>query len=317
MTLICYQSLNSNSSKDHGLKATTTQKYTSDTHNNFFNSQTSSLYLEYPKQEKMSIEPTEGPANLIGMAPYDSMSKGSHDGIEMLSLVTGKALQFHEMASRIPNTFGIANGARPDVMVFGEVDSSHSDWYSLQYYAGKRIDQNRTYDKTCQAFSVHSENTGTKVIGWGIGWIAIEVVNLVAVFVHVPNKIAKDKYLTTEFYKQIFQEIKYFDVMLGDTNQPSTEDYTVDCINNATWGNDYKYISNDKILFTLDTYKKPYSGTNSNSKEMYDIAIYNDFTLKNKYIRLEYVSQLTTDTKSGSSKAVAMTDHMGMIVYIA
>jgi hypothetical protein len=315
MPLICYQSLNSSAAKDHGLKATTTQNFTSQTHNNIFSSSTFPSYLQYPKPEKMQIEPVEGPANLLAMAPLNSMSKGSHTGPEMLDLVTGKALQFSVMASRIPNIGGMANGARPDVMVFGEIDSSHPDWSSLNDFMGKRIDQNFLYGKTCQAFSVHSENSGTKVIGIGTGWIAVEVVSLVVVFVHVPNNIAKNGGETADFYKKIFNAIPNVDIILGDTNQPSTKNYTVDCVNKGRGLNIYNYISNGPVIYPSDSFNKGYLGTNSNSKEMYDVAVYN--TARINHIKIEYVSQLMTDTNSfGGGQAVAISDHMGMIVYV-
>jgi hypothetical protein len=329
--LIGYQSLNSSSALDHRAESTTDQRFANLTHRNTVNSASATtgavamdFVMEFPNGDNTDIV-YEGPPALIKTASADAVAKGKHTGADFVENVTAKGVQFKQMAARIPNSKGVGNGGMLDLMVFGEVDITHPDWQSIHKLFGQPLGSPDQRIRTCQTFSVLCRSQSIKLLEEAIGWVAIEVASRIIVFVHVPNSIAKDTRLVKVFYKTIFDKVGPPHLVMGDTNQRTVE-VTQECLNASYPSADYATISPGKTIRANDVYNREFEGTNSTGKIMYDVAVYS----KKHFLtapKLEYVSQFGVDkskkvTRQHPGKytyvdheAVALTDHMGMIVY--
>src|SRR5690606_21935135 len=87
--VLAYQSLNSNSSSSHGVKASNSQPFTRMAHNHSAQS-AQPWKLDYPIAESATPNvPIHGPAQLLPTAPMDYMDKGQHSDTEFLTMVEG------------------------------------------------------------------------------------------------------------------------------------------------------------------------------------------------------------------------------------
>jgi len=328
--VIAYQSLNSNTSSEHDLAASTAQKFQRAAHRTL-----ADLYpdgsgaLKYPTDEQFdSHDALQGPAELVGVADKDYLKgknerkrkrSDSDDGealryeaaqTEMLSMVEGKARQIHQMAHR-------AMSKRCDLIVFGELDSSHADWASVTNAAGASVHVSKK-SKACHCFSVHGPTSTTTPICEGEGWVAAKCSGVLAVFVHVPNNIAGVKGAATKFYKDIKNTLLttsgggIVDVFIGDTNQPR-ETFSPEVI---TSGMDQTFRdahSTGSAINPADTWAQggvDHRGTNSANSKKFDVAVYNTSTVTK--IEVKYFSQFSFT----SDQAAAYTDHMGVLVKV-
>ena len=328
--VIAYQSLNSNTSSEHDLAASTAQKFQRAAHKTL-----ASLYpagsgaLKYPTDPRFAPhEALQGPAELVNVADKDYLDgknerkrkrADSDDGealryesaqTEMLSMVESKAQQVHQMAYR-------AMSKRCDLIVFGELDSSHSDWASVSKSAGASVHVSKR-SKACHCFSVHGPTSTTTAICEGEGWLAARCSGVLAVFVHVPNNIAGVKGTAVKFYKDIKNTLLntsgggIVDVFIGDTNQPR-ESFSPEVI---TSGMDQTFRdahSAGSAIKPADTWAKGgvnHKGTNSANSKKFDVAVYNTSTVTK--IDVKYFSQFSFT----SDQAAAYTDHMGVLVKV-
>lgn len=328
--VIAYQSLNSNTSSEHGLAASTAQKFQRAAHKTL-----AELYpdgsgaLKYPTNPQIDSElALQGPAELVSVADKNYLDgknerkrkrSDSDDGekirleaaqTEMLSMVEGKARQIHQMAHR-------AMAKQCDLIVFGELDSSHPDWASISKAAGDNIHVSKR-KKACHNFSIHGPTSTAKPIAEGEGWCAARCSGILAVFVHVPNNIAGVKAGATKFYKDIKNTLLttsgggIVDVFIGDTNQPRAS-FSPEVIST---GMDQTYRdahSSGSSINPTDTWSKSgvtHKGTNSANSKKFDVAVYNTSTVRN--IEVKYFSQFSFTT----DQAAAYTDHMGVLVKV-
>jgi len=305
--VIAYQSLNSNSSSNHGVKASNSQQFTRDAHNHSAqSSERWALQLPTSSSDAPNVG-IHGPAELLRTAESGFMDKGQHSDADFLSMVEGKALQIHQNAIR-------AFPKACDLLVFGELDSNNPEWSGLSKKAGALLESS-TPNKACNCFSVHSPGSGafTDKIAEGTGWIAVKCSNVIAVFVHVPNSIATNEAATTLFYKNINNEVLgagkgAIDIVMGDTNQPN-DTFTQRVVSTAL-GASFSDAYPGKTIAPADSYQKEFSGTNAKGTKKYDVAVYNTKSIKK--INVIYLSQFAS---TGTSVA-AVTDHMGIAVYL-
>lgn len=330
--VIAYQSLNSNSASEHGLAASTSQAHLRQAQRTL-----AALYpeksgaLKYPTNT--DIEPhvaLQGPAQLVPVADAafmdvnkpskkrkrdaadDETDKGFQEAkSRTLSMVEGKALQIYQQAYRDVH-------AQCDLIVFGELDSTHPDWGSITATAGKRV-KSSIRTKACNCFSLHSSGSDShvKFIAEGEGWCAAKCKGVIVVFVHVPNSLATKRDQAITFYKKIKNAVLQaphggvIDLVMGDTNQ-SSESFSPDVISK---GLDLTFLdghTSGHILPTDTWAKKPvlHSGTNSVNSKKFDVAVYNSATVKS--IKVKYFTQLSFASK----QAAAYTDHMGILVKV-
>lgn len=327
--VMAYQSLNSNSSTEHDLAASTRQAFQKAAQHTL-----APMYprgtgvLRYPFNPQ--LDPAiilEGPAELVPVGdknylddkkPNKKRKRGEAETTEnkefnaakseMLSMVEGKARQLYQFAYR-------EVGATIDVMVFGEMDSTHADWKSITSEAGKKVHVS-VRPKACNCFSIHGPSGTTQSIAEGEGWCAVRCKGVLAVFVHVPNSLAANIDAATTFYKNIKNTLLntanggVVDVVIGDTNQPRAT-FSPEVI---TSGMDQTFVDAHSGAISLsDTWaEKPvvHKGTNSANSKKFDVAVYNTGTVKK--IEVKYISQFAFAAKS----AVAYTDHMGVLVKV-
>ncbi|RDH80692.1 MAG: hypothetical protein DIZ80_16835 [endosymbiont of Galathealinum brachiosum] len=326
--VIAYQSLNSNTSSEHNLAASTAQKFQRAAHKTL-----AGLYpagsgaLKYPTDPRVKSNlALQGPAQLIPAADKSYLDgknetkkkrSDSDDSeklklqaaqTEMLSMVEGKARQIHQIAYR-------AMAKQCDLIVFGEMDSSHADWATVAGAAGDSIHVSK-HQKACHCFSVHGPTNTTIPISEGDGWCAARCSGVLAVFVHVPNNVAGKKSAASRFYKDIKNTLLntsgggVVDVFIGDTNQPR-DTFSPEVI---TSGMDQTYRDAHSASSTInpaDTWARDgvnHKGTNSANSKKFDVAVYNISTIRK--IEVKYFSQFSFTT----DQAAAYTDHMGVMV---
>jgi len=310
MPVIAYQSLNSNSSTTHSTTASNSQYFTRMTHNKYAQNQVPS-FLSHPIAQDNTIAPdvaVYGPANLISPAPTGFMGKGNHSDNQFQSMVMDKSRQTHQVLIRELGTC--------DLLVYGELDGSTSDWQSMSQSTGSWIGGS-SMSKACNCFSAYANNNNivTK-LAEGEGWIAFECEKVVIVFVHVPNSIAKSQTGAQGFYKVIAQKLfqlnKQLDVIMGDTNQPS-ENFTAVAIGSAL-SPYFTYATPTGTISPVDLFNVQMSGTNSTASKKYDIAAYNTQTVN--VAKAIYLSQCTPTSHQNNNFSAAVTDHMGIGVKV-
>lgn len=309
--VIAYQSLNSNSSADHSIGAANSQLFTRQTQNFYAKTTTKPTVLSYPTLSTSvpgysPTTPVEGPAELINIAPQGAMNKGEHSDTEFAALIGGKMAQLHQGVYR-------AFGQACDLLTIGELDSSHSQWSSLQQTVGSFL-YSTDQSKACNCFSVHGNSHISEVIAESksAGWIAVKCGTVVTVFVHVPNSIAKKAGDSQNFYSKMRDRVAKkghsIDLIMGDTNQGSDK-FTPNVVS-AALGGSFKDAHASSSISPSDFYGKTVSGTNSNATKKYDVVVYNTATIKS--IEVQYISQFSP---SGHN-AYAVTDHMGVVVKV-
>lgn len=307
MPTIVYQSLNSNSSKKHGVKASKSQPFTKMAHEHSLLGKRKHWGLDYPTAPDVKPQvPVQGPPNLVRTASLGF--KGLNFGDDIFSAMIGEKMrQTHQIALR--------NGTACDVMVLGELDGSHADWSNLADDAGTRLDSSTYSGKACQCFTVYSSNSTVKVLADGPGWLAVRCITVLVVFVHVPNAIAKNKVRLAAYYKDIANTLHkkhgggIIDVIMGDTNQshPGVSPEVV----SAGTKMKFKNAHVEKTISPSDTFNQSYKGTNAKGTHKYDVAVYNTLTISSPPT-IRYVSQFSP---SGTGM-MAVTDHMGMILQV-
>ncbi|GAB2899388.1 hypothetical protein ACCI51_16090 [Microbulbifer echini] len=310
MPTFAYQSINSSASTNHGVGASNSQHFTRVTHNHQAANQ-DSWHLVMPTADSVEPHvPIYGPAQLVAQAPRGHMARGQHSNSQFLSMIEGKARQTHQHLYR---SFG-----KPcDLLVYGEMNGSNSEWSTMQQHAGGLVGA-RSTGMACNSFSVHAANTlQHQILNSGMGWIAIKTGNVNAVFVHVPNRIARNEGEATLFYQNINNFLLQqghggIDLVMGDTNQGSTR-FTPTVLSQAT-GNDFLDAHSGNEVTPSDAYQRSFSGTNSTASKKYDVAVYNTATIKT--INVDYISQSTAVSVNGTNMAAAVTDHMGIFIDI-
>ncbi|MCO1333849.1 hypothetical protein MO867_05800 [Microbulbifer sp. OS29] len=236
------------------------------------------------------------------------MAKNQHGNNQFLSMIEGKARQTHQHLYR-------SLGQTCDLLVYGEMDGLNQEWSSMQQHAGGLVGSSST-GKACNSFSLHAANTTQhQVIGSNMGWVAVRTGNVNAVFVHVPNSIAKKENEAIAFYRSINNQLIQsgngpIDLVMGDTNQ-SSPSFTPSVLSNAT-GSTFSDAHTGTSINPSDSYQRSFSGTNSTASKKYDMAAYNTGTIS--VIKVDYLSQSTPVSVNGTSMAAAITDHMGIFI---
>lgn len=296
MPIIAYQSFNANSSSNHGLAATSLQRFTQDTNQRVTQEGHQALVLPTVPTEGGITAPVYGPAHL---RPIESLGP-----LQPVSV-------FGAQIALLWQNFYRAFGLMPDIMVCGEMDMSHPDFTRLVIDERVRI-ENFPSAKACQSFTAISQSPlGAKAVMNGEGFVVYLISGLVVVFVHVPNRIARDFDLTKKFYWDIAQAIKshggIIHLVIGDTNQ-SSFGFTAEVLNATFETRAYKNASDSAQLSKIDNYNVIEHGSNSSGSKMYDVCVF-----RTDLVRLEsgpvYLSQ--------SSGAVTVTDHCGLGVHVA
>jgi hypothetical protein len=254
-------------------------------------------------------EPVYGPAHLVSSAQKGFMNKGQHSDSSFLSMVEGKARQSHQNLIRALGPC--------DVMVFGELDASNNQWSSMQQNAGQLF-ATSSMNKTCNCFSVHAAPNAIQMpVQEGTGWVAIKSGNVTAVFVHVPNAIAKNESQVADFYKEINNKLLHagmgqIDLIMGDTNQPRNG-FTQQAVSKAV-GNIFADAHPGSSIQPFDSHERSFGGTNSTGSIKYDVAVYNTATVRVE--QMIYLSQCTPVRNEQGHFAAAVTDHMGIGVKV-
>jgi len=332
VAVIAYQSLNSNSSTQHGLDASTSQTFLRQAQRTL-----PAMYpldsgaLKYPVNPE--IDPhvaIQGPAQLLPVAgatfmdvdkPSKKRKREEPDAdadaayrearLRTLSMVEGKARQIYQQTFR-------EFGEQCDLVVFGELDSDHPYWRSLTAASGKRVHVS-SFPKACNCFSLHSSAAEIKMqpIADGEGWCAARCSGVLLAFVHVPNSLATKKADAIKFYNTIRSKLLtsdgggVIDVVMGDTNQP-TAMFSPGVISQGLYG-DFRDGHGPGEITASDTWspnKLTHQGTNSVDNKKFDVAVYNTSTVAK--ISVRYITQFS----SSSGKAAAYTDHMGLLVKV-
>lgn len=334
VAVIAYQSLNSNSCLEHGLAASTSQ-----THLRHAQETLAPLYtghsgaLKYPTTPK--VEPHEaiqGPAELVSVADADAMNvkkptqslKRKRSDAEpeyaealdrTLEMVKSKSLQIYQQAHR-------ELSLSCDLIVFGELDSAHPEWNSLPDSAGKRLRAiGGMKTRACNCFSLHSsrQQNAPTVLAQGEGWCAARCNGVLTVFVHVPNRIAKQTANMEQFYQKIQTTLLttqgggVIDLVMGDTNQSRAE-FSPEVISKGL-GQAFRDADSDKAYTNpADSWVGSgaviHKGTNSANNKKFDVAVYNTSTVKS--IEVKYFTQFSFT----ANRAAAYTDHMGILVKV-
>jgi hypothetical protein len=295
MPTIAYQSFNANASTTHGLASIANQRFTRDTNAHVTGQGHQALVL--PHNAGDLATPIHGPAHL---RPIERL-EGQHS-----------APVFGTQVSLAFQNFYRALGAMPDIMVLGELDTSHPDFASMMGGTGMSVAAHASR-KACQSFTVVSQTdiaSGVKFLDAGEGYVVYTVGGMIVVFVHVPNRIATSAVETKQFYLNIAQAVctggRQIDVVIGDTNQPGFN-FSEQVLNNAFGTNAYRNASSQAGAAKFDNWNVEEKGTNSTGTKMYDVAIYRS-DLNEVTGGPIYLSQ--------SSGAVTVTDHCGVALTI-
>ncbi|MBL8349596.1 MAG: hypothetical protein JNL87_04730 [Burkholderiaceae bacterium] len=295
MTIIAYQSFNANSSSSHGLAATSLQRFTRDTNRRVTQEGHEALVLPTLPTEGGITAPVYGPAHLRPIETLGPLQPVNVFGAQIALLW---------------QNFYRAFGDMPDILVCGEIDMSHPDFTGLVIDENVKI-ENFASTKACQSFTAISQSPlGSKALMNGEGFVVYLIAGMVVVFVHVPNRIARDFDATRSFYWDIAQAIKshgaIIHLVIGDTNQ-SSFDFTAQALNAAFETSTYKNASDSAQVSKIDNYNVVERGTNSSGNKMYDVCVF-----RTDLVRLKkgpvYLSQ--------SSGAVTVTDHCGLGVQV-
>ncbi len=299
--VFAYQSLNANSSHEHNIKSLNSQPHTIMAHDHFATEKSDAYILHYsaPVGPPMGWKPS----------PAGAMDKGKHNDQEFSLLLGNKVLQISE---NIAYVFG----KRPDLLSFGEVDSTHPQLADFNAQAGTPLPMSKVQAKACQNFSVYrSGGLPGQILGADVGWSAALCAGLVVVFVHVPNAIAKDRAQTIQFYKSIQSKLngRVIDIVMGDTNQGSPE-FTPECVTAAIGTAGIRYVDAHPggDIQPIDSRFLTISGTNSKLNKKYDVAVYNTRTVR--IVQCGYFSQHARAGDTLFSKAV--TDHLGIVIKV-
>lgn len=295
MPIIAYQSFNSNSSTSHGVEAFSFQRFTKLANSSVTNQGVQALVL--PSNPSNLVDAIEGPANLMD--------------IEQLT-DTQPVTAFGGQISLIGQNLVRALGSIPDILVLGEMDSSHSE-FSKIVNDKNVVFEHVSMSKACQSFTAISPVQNQAKIGricFDEGYVVYKVFDFIVIFVHVPNRIATSKSQAASFYHAIIQHVQskggVVHLVIGDTNQPSI-DFTADVLNSVDPLGKYVTSASSSNIEPVDNYNSSVGGTNSTGSKMYDVAVY-----RSSLVKLAggpaYLSQ--------SSGGITVTDHLGVGVKI-
>jgi hypothetical protein len=309
MPVIVYQSLNSNSSNSHDVSASNIQHFTRMTQKHSVQQGSENWALVYPTSHSLpSHAALYGPPQLFSTSTSsDYSTKGQIDDTDYQYMAYEKMRQMQQAQYR---EFGV----NCDLMVIGELDSSNSDWDMMSDHAGTLIGSTSS-SKTCQCFSVHSNHSGVGIIAEGTSWVAVRCVDVIALFVHVPNDIAGSTSKVQGYYEEIHGIVSttkgggLIDVVMGDTNQKSAG-VTPTALTDAI-GVRFEDAYTEKEIEMADAFGRKSGGTNAKGTAKYDVAVYNTKTVK--AVKAVYLSQFTP---IGGSVA-AVTDHMAICAQVS
>ncbi len=290
VTIIAYQSFNANSSSTHSFSSMSDQRFTKSTNSNAMDWEEE--ILQYPTDRHNLNSPIEGPANKLPINKY----KNSQHNVGI----------FGDHLSQVYQHFQRALGGMPDIMVIGEMDSSHQDFNMM--VSGSNLTLNSFPNKkACQSFSATWQGNHVKQLTAGVGYVVFSVNGFNIVFVHVPNEFATNEEKMINFYFGIAKDVNIsgniIHAVLGDTNQRRTN-FTAEVLNYAFGVKTYATASDTAVL--VDTFPPRETGTNSNGKLMYDVAVYRSDLLELKNVA--YISQ--------SSTTFTVTDHCGLGIHV-
>jgi len=298
MAIIAYQSFESNTSKTHNADAIFQNKFTVETNQRVSGAGVNALVYPTIPEDPATI--VQGPAHLVPVGRLSPMASAS------LSPLRAQIEQIFQNSTR-------ALHDEIDLLVCGELDvASHGDFAALRAFPG--LSTHTTFaDKNCQcftAFTASGRGAQSKMIAEGVGYLCVDLGGICVLFVHVPNAFARDRNATTAFYGRIIQDVigkgyAAIDLVMGDTNQ-SSADQTRDCLEAAKGATGAQYVNafSGGAIEPVDNYMHTEKGTNSSGSKMYDVAVYNQTSLKLR--RVVYFSQ--------SSSGTTATDHMGIAI---
>lgn len=295
MPIIAYQSFNSNSSSIHGLASVTNQRFTRETNKRVTALGHQALVLPFDTSDLTT--PIQGPAEL--------------KLIEILATPQTVDVFGSQVALAWQN-FYRHFGSMPDIMVCGELDTSHADFASMISDSTVQLTA-LPAKRACQSFTAVSQTAlASQIIRLlhDEGFVAYSISGMTVVFVHVPNRIASSRSGTEDFYFKIAHSLNakgaIVDLVIGDTNQGSFNT-TADVLNVALKTNTYKNSISTASVVKIDNYDVIEKGTNSNASKMYDVAVYRSDTVEMKD-SVAYISQ--------SSSSVTATDHCGLAIRV-
>jgi hypothetical protein len=291
MPTIAYQSFNANSSSTHGLDSIAKQRFTKDT-NSYVTSQGHQA-LVLPSDPGNLTAPLEGPAEL---KPIELL-------VDKQTVGT-----FGTHISLAYQNFYRALQSMPDIMVIGELDTSHADFSSMIGGTDTSLTAHPS-KKACQSFTAISQTQVASCLTFlksGEGFVVYAVGDLTVVFVHVPNRIATSSSETQQFYYNIAHSLaaksKQIDLIIGDTNQPRFN-FSAEVLNIAFGTKAYINASSTASIVKYDNWQVEEKGTNSTGTKMYDVAVYRS-DVNDVKAGPVYISQ--------SSGGITVTDHCGV-----
>ncbi|MEE4451240.1 hypothetical protein [Novosphingobium resinovorum] len=299
MTIIAYQSFESNTSTTHNAQAIHQKQFTQQTNARVAGNVNALVYPTIPDDPATIVQ---GPAHLVPVRHLSPLAAAS------ISPLRAQIEQIYQNSTR-------ALHDEIDLLVCGELDiASHADFAAMRSFPNLTT-HTTLASRNCQCFtSFTSSGRGaqSKVVSEGIGFLCIDIDGLCVLLVHVPNAFATDRGATTAFYAQIIQDAvrkgyASMDVVMGDTNQASA-DHTRDCLQAAAGNTGAVYVNahGGGTIAPVDNYLHVESGTNSAGTRMYDVAVYNRMSVALK--QAVYFSQ--------SSSGTTATDHMGIAVEV-
>lgn len=297
VTIIAYQSFESNTSSTHNAQAIFQKQFTMQTNARVAGNVNALVYPTIPDDPATIVQ---GPAQLVPVAHLAPLASAS------ISPLRAQIEQIYQNSTR-------ALHDEIDLLVCGELDvASHGDFAALRSFPGLST-HTTLAGKNCQCFtSFTSSGRGaqSKVVTEGVGYLCVDIGGLCVLFVHVPNAFATNRTATAQFYAGIIQEAGRkgygaIDLVIGDTNQASA-DQTRACLDEARGGTgaDYANAFAGGAISPVDNYLHTESGTNSAGTKMYDVAVYNRASVTVR--RVVYFSQ--------SSSGTTATDHMGIAI---
>lgn len=297
MTIIAYQSFESNTSSTHNAAAIFQKQFTMQTNARVAGNVNALVYPTIPEDPSTIVQ---GPAALVPVGQLSPLSSAS------ISPLRSQIEQIYQNSTR-------ALHDEIDLLVCGELDiGSHGDFAAMRAFPGLTTHTTHAA-KNCQCFTAFTSSgrgAQSKVICEGVGYLCIEIDRLCVLFVHVPNAFATDRIATARFYMGIIQEAvskgyRGIDVVMGDTNQASA-DQTRACLEDAKGATGAQYVNafSGSTIEPVDNYLHRESGTNSAGTKMYDVAVYNQASVRLN--RIVHFSQ--------SSSGTTATDHMGIAI---
>ncbi|GBQ91550.1 hypothetical protein AA23498_1215 [Acetobacter nitrogenifigens DSM 23921 = NBRC 105050] len=332
MPIIAYQSFNANARTvvPFNYDSMLNQHFTRNTNDKVTQGKHYSLQLPVTPDNCMS-EAVIGPANLVRVKklPAASSRRIAKEKAQPRAI-------FGEHVAQIwQNCIRRMGQLKPDILVCGELYApanlptrnaavSPDSQIATRAFKSLNPEKPNSYYRSCNTFTAFSEvGARSQEVASGYGFVVYKLDDLIVAFVHVPNDKCDNEQAMVTFYKGVAQAAKsvFLDVVVGDTNQPSP-DFTRRVLNIA-FGEKQQYTNamaadiEARRLTTIDTLVSDgdprnggsvspavRAGTNSNSQEMYDVAVFRGAAVG--VVDAFYISQ--------SATGVTVTDHCGICV---